>query len=62
MKDIKMILCDLDGTLLNDQKTITDYTREVIDKARAKGILFGIATGRSLYAVDSLIDGWGIRN
>ena len=28
MKDIKMILCDLDGTLLNDKKTVTEYTRK----------------------------------
>ena len=62
MKDIKLILCDLDGTLLNDDKTVSEYTRSVIDKARDKGILFGLATGRSLYAVNNLIDKWGIRN
>ena len=61
MKDIKMILCDLDGTLLNDKKTVTEYTRNVIQKARDKGILFGLATGRSLYAVNRLIINWGIK-
>ena len=62
MKDIKLILTDLDGTLLDDNKTVSTYTKEVIQKAREQGILFGIATGRSLYAVENLIDGWGIRD
>lgn len=61
MKDIKMILCDLDGTLLNDQKKISQYSKDIIQKARNKGFLFGIATGRSLYAVNRLMDDWGIK-
>lgn len=61
MKNIKLILCDLDGTLLNDEKLVSEYTKNVIQKARDNGILFGLATGRSLYAVDNLIDKWGIR-
>ncbi len=60
MKEIKMILCDLDGTLLKDDKTISPYTLEIIAKARKKGILFGLATGRSLTAVDPLMAKWGI--
>ena len=61
MNDIKLILTDLDGTLLTDDKTVSLYTKETIQKAREQGILFGIATGRSLYAVNNLVDGWGIR-
>lgn len=61
MKDIKLILCDLDGTLLTDEKKISQHTIDIIQKARDKGILFGLATGRSLYAVDQLMDEWHIR-
>lgn len=41
MKDIKLILCDLDGTLLTDEKKISQHTIDIIQKARDKGILFG---------------------
>lgn len=61
MENIKLILCDLDGTLLNNESMVTDYTKAAIQKARDKGILFGVATGRSLYAVNQLIDKWQIR-
>lgn len=62
MEPIKLILCDLDGTLLNDQKSISQHTLKTIQKARENGILFGLATGRSLYAVDVLLDEWQIRD
>lgn len=58
MTHIKMILCDLDGTLLNDKKTISPYTRKIISTIRAKGILFGICTGRSLDAVKANLINW----
>lgn len=61
MNEIKLILCDLDGTLLNNESMVTDYTKQAIQKARDQGILFGVATGRSLYAVNQLIDKWQIR-
>ena len=62
MKDIKLILCDLDGTLLNNESMVTNHTKQAIQKAREQGILFGVATGRSLYAVNQLIDKWQIRH
>ncbi len=60
MKEIKMILCDIDGTLLNDQKIITPKTLEAIKKVREQGILFGIATGRSPIAVSQLLKEWKV--
>lgn len=61
MQNIRLILCDLDGTLLTDNKTISTRTMQTIQRAREKGILFGLATGRSLYAVEQLLDEWQIR-
>ena len=61
MKDIKLILTDLDGTLFTDDKIVSSYTEDVIEKVRDKGILFGIATGRSLYAVENHIGSKRIR-
>lgn len=61
MQDIKLILVDLDGTLLTDDKKVTLNTVNTIQKARDQGIRFGIATGRSLYAVEQLLDDWHLR-
>jgi Cof subfamily protein (haloacid dehalogenase superfamily) len=44
---IKMIVMDLDGTLLNDEKNISDYNLSILEKCRNKGIKIVIATARS---------------
>lgn len=41
-----LIALDLDGTLLNDEKVITEKTALAIQKAKAKGHIVMIATGR----------------
>lgn len=43
---IKLLVTDLDGTLLNDDKEITARTIAVMQKAHAEGILVTVATGR----------------
>ncbi len=43
---IRLIAIDLDGTLLHDDMTISAYSRDVIQKAMAKGYRIVIATGR----------------
>lgn len=43
----KLVAVDLDGTLLNDELTVSDYTLGVIDRYRAAGGIFTVATGRS---------------
>ena len=42
----KAIVCDLDGTLLNSEHTISKYTRDVIKDVTSLGVKFFIATGR----------------
>jgi len=44
--NIKMIVLDLDGTLLHDDKTISEYSKIVIQKCREKGIKVIFATVR----------------
>ncbi|MGL5123249.1 MAG: Cof-type HAD-IIB family hydrolase [Fusobacteriaceae bacterium] len=46
MKKYKAIICDLDGTLLNNNHMISEFTKETIKKVIKKGIKFYIATGR----------------
>jgi Cof subfamily protein (haloacid dehalogenase superfamily) len=43
----KMIIMDLDGTLLKDDKNISSYTLSILEKCKNIGIKIGIATARS---------------
>jgi hypothetical protein len=45
--DIKLIVTDLDRTLLRTDKTVSAYTAGVLERCRRRGILFAFATGRS---------------
>ena len=60
MNHIKLVLVDIDGTLLNDNGIVTPKTIAAIQKLKEKHILFGIATGRTPYAVKHLIKDWKI--
>ena len=51
MDNIKLICVDLDGTLLNDDKEFTDFSKSVIAKARSQGYKFSFCTGRDRKSV-----------
>lgn len=51
MKDIRVVLTDLDGTLFHDDKTISKETIKVIEQAQKKGFLVGISTARAIVNV-----------
>ena len=46
MPDYRIIALDLDGTLLNSNKELTDRSRAVLEKAAAAGIEIVPTTGR----------------
>ena len=46
MKNIKMIVTDLDNTLLRTDKTISDYTVNILNKCRQNNIKIAFATAR----------------
>lgn len=48
---IRLVAADMDGTLLNGNREITEYTQEAIRKASEKGIYFVPATGRAVNAL-----------
>ena len=60
MKNIKAVMCDIDGTLLNSNGIVTPKTIEAIKKLREQGILFGISTGRDVGGVKGLLKDWKI--
>lgn len=43
----KLVAMDMDGTLLNSEKQITEYTQNIINKACKKGVKFAVVSGRS---------------
>ena len=57
---IKLIVSDMDGTLLNEKVEITDRVSEAILRAQDAGIEFAVATGRTVSSGYSLIKERGI--
>jgi len=45
---IKMIITDLDKTLLRSDETISEYTIDMFRRVRESGVLVAFATARSL--------------
>lgn len=50
MKDRHLIALDLDGTLLKDDKTISERTKTVIEQVKKEGHIVMISTGRPFRA------------
>ena len=53
---LKMIVTDLDGTLLHSDKELTERTVQTLQKCRQKGILLAIATARFWIGAESYIN------
>ena len=47
---IKMVVLDLDGTLLNSEKHISECDREAVDEAVRSGVVVTIFTGRNYHS------------
>ena len=54
--NVKMIVTDLDGTLLRTDKTISDYTASVFNHCQKSGIKVVFATARPIRAVTKWLD------
>lgn len=52
--DIKYIFIDLDGTLLNSEKKVSEYTKKILYKIISKGINIVLTSGRSLIDVKKI--------
>jgi HAD superfamily hydrolase (TIGR01484 family) len=51
MKHIQVIVSDIDGTLLNDDKDLTEVTRDTLIEAQEKGYKLILASGRNVTMV-----------
>ena len=57
----RAVVTDLDGTLLNNEKEVSEFSKEVINKIREKGVKFFIATGRSYPDTKRIMETIGIK-
>ena len=60
LKNVKLVVCDIDNTLVVKRHDLTEHGKEVIKKLQEKGILFGLASGRGCNQLKTLADKWGI--
>lgn len=56
-KNIKLIALDLDGTLLNEEKHITEENRRALEECIARGIHIVPTTGRTLQGIPDEVKG-----
>ncbi|MDJ0710714.1 MAG: HAD family hydrolase [Woeseiaceae bacterium] len=54
---MELVVFDLDGTLLNRDSAISDYTRETLQRLTEKDIAYTVATGRTLHGARAILDG-----
>lgn len=48
---VRLIVTDLDGTLLRDDKTISPFTGQVLERCRSAGLRVAVATARPIRSV-----------
>lgn len=54
--DIRLVLCDVDGTLVTHEKVLTQRAIDAVAKLRAANILFAITSGRPPRGVNMVND------
>ena len=60
MAKYKLLALDIDGTLLNDKRELTDRTVEAIKRAIESGVHVTLCTGRPIQGVKWLVEKLGI--
>lgn len=60
LEQIKLIVSDLDGTLLNNKKQPDSKIKKNIQKLKEKGIIFTVASGRNMPIVEPICQELGI--
>jgi hypothetical protein len=54
---MELIVFDLDGTLLNRQSAISEYTSETLKLLAQREIAYTVATGRTLHGARAILEG-----
>lgn len=56
----KMLVCDIDGTLLNPEGRLSDGVKQAVRDAHDAGVVVTLATGRQLRGVMHLVEELGV--
>lgn len=60
MNNLKLVICDIDGTLISDNKELLPLSKKMIKEIHDKNILFGVASGRPVDELAGLALKWGL--
>ena len=60
MKLPRLIIADIDGTLVDDDRKMSKYSADVLNKIHGQGVLFGLASGRPIDELVKLPKVWGL--
>lgn len=60
LRNVKFVVADIDGTIVNEARELTPRTREVLQRMHRQGILFGIASGRPVDEVENTAQKWDL--
>lgn len=60
LRNIKLVVLDLDGTLIDNQNNLSIDTITLINKLKGKGVKFSIASGRIFNSFQNYINDLGI--
>lgn len=56
---IKLVVSDIDGTLINEQHVVTPKTKAIVNEMRDQGVEFMIATGRNYESAAAIAEQFG---
>lgn len=60
MKNVKLVICDVDGTLFDwTNRVLSPKTKETINELKRKGVYFALASGRSISEIKPYAEEWG---
>jgi Cof subfamily protein (haloacid dehalogenase superfamily) len=52
----KLLMVDIDGTLVGRERSVSAQNRQALDRARREGVRVALSTGRAVQACSSIID------
>lgn len=58
--NIKLVICDIDNTLVQKRKPLTKKAYEAVLKLKEHGVYFGLASGRGINQLLTLAEDWNI--
>lgn len=56
---LQLVVCDIDSTLIVKYQPLSARAKAVIQELKRRGIYFGIASGRTLEEIRSMMNSWG---